>query len=287
MSGLLRRAWEHHFSCSCCGVRSQTRIGGSGVDDSLEVLRLENVSYRDILHDVTLEWSRGQLIGLIGPNGTGKSTLLRLLVGLWKPTKGRVYLHGNPLNDITARQRAKEMAYLPQQMPENVRFTVEQYVEMGLYAYRTAWGNLARDRKDAVTHALHTLNLLPYRHEYLERLSGGERQRAGIARCIAQGSPIILLDEPTSNLDVYYQVDILTRLQLLADQGYLVVVAIHNLELAARHCSELVLLHEGRVYAHSSPIEVLTERALLDVFHVLAKTYPDPHGGFLRVSHLS
>jgi len=257
------------------------------MDDSLEVLRLENVSYRDILHDVTLKWSRGQLIGLIGPNGTGKSTLLRILAGLWQPTKGRVYLHGKLLNDMPARQRAKEMAYLPQQMPENVRFTVEQYVEMGLYAYRTAWGNLGRDSRDAVTHALNTLNLLPYQHVYLERLSGGERQRAGMARCIAQGSPIILLDEPISNLDVYYQVDILSRLQLLADQGYLIVAAIHNLELAARYCNGLVLLNDGRVYAHSSPTEVLTERALLDVFQVLAKTYPDPYSGFLRVSHLS
>jgi ABC-type cobalamin/Fe3+-siderophores transport system ATPase subunit len=257
------------------------------VDQSCALLQLENVSYRGILHDVNLAWSRGQFIGLIGPNGAGKSTLLRILAGIWRPTTGSVYLNGKVLSDMSARQRAKEIAYLPQQMPENVTFTVEQYVEMGRYAYRTPWGNLGRESKEAVASALKTLNLLDYRGVHLERLSGGERQRAGIARCIAQGSPIILLDEPISSLDLYYQVDILRRLQRLAHEGYLIVTAIHNLELAARYCTGLVLLNHGRVYAHSSPNDVLTERALLDVFQVPAKTYSDPYDGFLRVSYPS
>lgn len=257
------------------------------MDKSLPVLRLEQVSFRGILRDVTLGWVCGQLIGLIGPNGAGKSTLLRIAAGIAHPTSGGVYLKGKLLRDIPPRQRAKEMAYLPQQIPENVMFTVEQYVEMGRYPYRTPWGSLDRESREAVRQALNTLNLSRYRDVRLERLSGGERQRAGIARCIAQGSRIILLDEPISNLDLYYQVDILKRLQLLARQGYLIVVSIHNLELAARYCDTLVLLHNGQVYAHGSPPEVLTEQALLDVFRVPVKIYTDPHAGFLRVSHLS
>jgi ABC-type cobalamin/Fe3+-siderophores transport system ATPase subunit len=257
------------------------------VGERCALLELQNVSYHGILHDVNLAWSHGQFVGLIGPNGAGKSTLLRILAGIWRPTTGSVYLNGKALSDMSARRRAKEIAYLPQHMPEDVAFTVEQYVEMGRYAYRTPWGHLEPESKEAVTNALNTLNLLDYRNAHLERLSGGERQRAGIARCIAQGSPIILLDEPISSLDLYYQVDILRRLQRLAHQGYLIVTAIHNLELAARYCTRLVLLHHGRIYAHSSPNDVLTERALLDVFQVSAKTYADPYDGFLRVSYPS
>ena len=255
------------------------------MDDNLWALSLDNVSYRKVLSGLNLQWQYGQLIGLIGPNGVGKSTLLRMLAGVWRPTQGHVCLEGKPLHALTARQRAKHVAYLPQQMPETAVFTVRQYVEMGRYAYRTAWKGLGPDSREAVEKAIDALDLSSYSDVYLDHLSGGERQRAGMARCIAQGSRIILLDEPISNLDLYYQVDILHRLEELAKAGYLIVAAIHNLELAARYCTALVLLNKGRVYAHSSPEQVLTEQALRDVFQVSAKTYTDPYSGFLRLSH--
>ena len=260
------------------------RIGERSVDD--EWLRMEDVSFGQVLETINLTCKSGELVGLIGPNGAGKSTLLRILAGVWQPTGGQVYLKGRLLEELSRRERAKQMAYLPQQMPENVLFSVEQYVEMGRYAYRTPWASLGNDSKQAITHALETLDLLLYRNEFLEHLSGGERQRVGIARCIAQGSPVIVLDEPVSNLDVYYQLDIFRHLKRLADKGYLVIVAIHHLELAARFCTKLVLLHEGSIYSEGDPGRVLTEDALQDVFHVSAKTFADPHGGFLRVSHL-
>lgn len=252
-----------------------------------ELLRVERVSFSHILKDIDLTCKRGELVGLIGPNGAGKSTLLRILAGIWPPSRGQVYLGGRYLQRLSARERAKRIAYLPQQMPENVMFTVEQYVEMGRYAYRSPWAGLGKESRQAVEYALETLNLRPYRDEFMEHLSGGERQRVGIARCIAQGSPVILLDEPVSNLDVFYQLDIFTRLQHLTEAGYLVIAAIHHLELAARFCTKLVLIHQGSVYAQGEPGAVLTESALRDVFHVTAKTFSDPHGGFLRLSHLS
>jgi iron complex transport system ATP-binding protein len=250
-------------------------------------LRLSQVSYQSIVHDISFAWSRGQIVGVVGPNGAGKSTLLRLMAGIWKPTAGDVLVNNTSISKLSDRLRAREIAYLPQQLPENIDFTVEEYVEMGRYPYRTASGGLTRECRQAVRNAMEALNLMKYRHVPMKRLSGGEKQRAGIARCIAQGSPIIILDEPISNLDMYFQIDIMTRLQSLAKLGYLLIIAIHHLELAARYCTDLVLLDNGKVWAVGSPNEVLTEATLKEVFQVQAKTYNDPYVGYLRLTHIT
>lgn len=248
-------------------------------------ITLSDLCYRNIVNEVSVGWSQGQVVGVVGPNGAGKSTLLRLLTGIWQPTSGTIHVNGKALCHLSARSRAREIAYLPQHVPENIAFTVEQYVEMGRFAYRTSRGQLTNDSRRAVLFALESLNLLEQRHTPMHFLSGGEQQRAGIARCIAQGSSILVLDEPISSLDLFYQVDILKRLQDLAAEGYLVVLAIHNLELAARYCSDLLLLWEGAVRAQGSPEDVLTEKSLQEVFQVEVKTFVDPYVGHLRLTH--
>jgi len=166
-------------------------------------------------------------------------------------------------------------------------FTVKLFWGMGRVADRSLWGGLDESSKATVEHAMSTLHLLSLRSSRLDQVSGGERQRAGVARCLAQGSPIILLDEPIANLDVHYQLDILGHLQRLAQQGHLVVMAIHHLELAARYCDRLLLLRSGTVYAEGLPKDVLCEASLYEVFQVKAKTYVDPFEGYMRVSYLS
>lgn len=248
-------------------------------------LLMEDISFGRILERIHCEWAGGQVVGLVGPNGAGKSTLLRLLAGVNRPTRGRIYIRGQSISKISPKNRAKHVAYLPQQMPDNASFTVEQYVEMGRFPYRTLFGGLNRESREAVNRAMTGLNLLSFRTARLDQISGGERQRAGVARCLAQGSPIILLDEPIASLDVHYQLDILSHLQRLARDGRLIVMAIHHLELAARYCDRLLLLQSGQVYAEGLPQDVLSERALEEVFRVKAKTYADPFGGHLRVSY--
>ncbi|MCL6454022.1 MAG: ABC transporter ATP-binding protein [Alicyclobacillus sp.] len=248
-------------------------------------LVLEDVAFADILEGIRANWSGGQVVGLVGPNGAGKSTLLRILAGVRRPTRGRVWVQGQLVDQISPKLRARLVAYLPQQIPDDTAFTVEQYVEMGRFAHRTLWGGLDTASRAAVDEAIERVNLLPLRRARLDRISGGERQRAGIARCLAQGSPIILLDEPIANLDVHYQLDILLHLQTLAEQGWLVVLAIHHLEFAAQYCDRLLLLHAGRIYAEGRPSDVLSEQALQEVFRVEARTYADPYGGHLRVSY--
>lgn len=247
-------------------------------------LQIHEVDYGGILHQVNGCWQGGQVVGLLGPNGAGKSTLLRLLAGLRSPSSGRVTLNGQDLRVYSPRQRALHIAYLPQELPKDIPYTVTDFVEMGLYARRGLWGSLSTVHHRRVPKALQSLNLGRYKDTPMASLSGGERQRAGLARCLVQGSPIFLLDEPTANLDLYHQLDILNRLRTFANDGYLVVLAIHDLEMAARYCTTLVLLAKGRVQVQGEPVNVLTEQRVAEVFGVPVRRFEDPYGDFIRFS---
>lgn len=270
------------------------------------VLELSDVSYLDIVHGVSTRLDGGQLIGLLGPNGAGKSTLLRLATGVLTPTAGCVQIGEQDMRSFNPRDRARQIAYLPQQLPDDIPFTVREFVEMGRYAHRavdrvpsaSAWRTSAVRQQQAdtsstrqrpsgravVDSALQRMSLTNWADAPMRTLSGGERQRAGIARCLAQESRVLLLDEPIASLDLYYQVDILQQLRKLAEEGYLVVVAIHHLELAIRFCSRFLLLHCGRMVRHGDVSEVMTEEALAEVFRIQARTYRDPFTGTLRLS---
>lgn len=244
-------------------------------------LTLSGVSFGTIVEDISVGWNAGQLVGLIGPNGAGKSTLLRLMAGVRSPDQGRVELDGQDIRQLGTRARARAIAYLPQQIPEDVPFSVYEFVRMGRYSHP---GSTAADNEAAVREALRRMNLEHEADVPLTSLSGGERQRAGVARCLAQESRVLLLDEPIASLDLYYQLDILQHLQNLTESGYLVVLAIHHLELAIRFCSDLLLLHKGKTYGSGEVQEVLSEEALADVFGVSARTYWDPFVDSLRLS---
>ncbi len=247
-------------------------------------VELTNVGYHGILQEVDAAWERGKLIGIIGPNGAGKSTLLRILAKIWIPTTGAVSVGGQPLISLSNRDRAKQLTYLPQQLPEDIPFTVRQFIEMGRYAYRRGLAGLTPACKRAVADALERLSLTEYADVPMSQLSGGERQRVAIARCFAQQAAVWVLDEPISNLDLFYQVEILKLLRELADEGYLMILAIHHLEFAAQFCNELMLLKHGRVVNTGTPRQVLTEEALVDVFGMAVRVYADPYSDSLRFS---
>lgn len=251
------------------------------------MLSIQHVTYAGILHDLSDEWSGGQFVGLIGPNGAGKSTLLRLLAGVRSPHSGDIFLNGRRLEELSVKERAKQIAYMPQQVADDVPFTVRQFVEMGRYAYRRGLAGLDAKSRGAVESALARMALDKIANISLAELSGGERQRVALARCLAQHSQTLLLDEPISNLDLYYQADLLQLLRQLTREGLLVVLAIHHLEFAAQFCSHLVLLNHGKLYSTGTSSEVLTEQAMKDVFRMDVKTYLDPISGCLRFSYPS
>jgi len=257
----------------------------------MPLLRAEGISYRregrDILRDVTLSVAPGELVGLIGPNGAGKSTLIRVISGLWSGAEGAITLLGKPLSHYSSRQIAQVIAQVPQITALDFPFTVRQIVMMGRNPHLGRFElETERDRR-AANEAMRRTQTLDLADRLIGALSGGERQRVLIARALTQQPRLLLLDEPTANLDPQHQIGIMNLIRsLIQDDGLGAVAAVHDLELAARFCDRLVLLYQGTVYAEGTPDEVLTPDHLRAAYGVDARPYPDPITGHLRLAVL-
>lgn len=218
-----------------------------------------------VLDGVDLAVDPGELVGLIGPNGAGKSTLVRVLSGIARPAEGEVRLHGRPLAHASRRAVARAIAVVAQTpvLPEG--FRVGDVVAMGRAPHVGFLRGERREDLEAIGRVLHQTDLWRHRTQRVERLSGGERQRVALARALAQDPEFLLLDEPTSHLDVRYQMEILDRARREAERGRGVLAVLHDLNLAAR-CDRLVLLAEGAAVAEGPPGEVLEAKLLSAVY---------------------
>jgi iron complex transport system ATP-binding protein len=240
---------------------------------------------RDILRGVTFSVGPGELVGLIGPNGAGKSTLLKVIGGLWSGAKGEINLFEKPLARYSPRELARLIAQVPQATALDFPFTVQQVVMMGRNPYLGRFQlETGQDRRVA-EESMRRTQILDLAGRLVHTLSGGERQRVLIARALTQQPRLLLLDEPTANLDVQHQLRILNLVRgLVREDGLGAVAAVHDLELAARFCDRLVLLHQGTVLAEGSPQDVLTSDHLWAAYGVTLRPYPDPITGHLRLS---
>ncbi|MGW9435087.1 ABC transporter ATP-binding protein [Streptomyces sp. NPDC055607] len=228
-----------------------------------------------VVHDVTVDVAPGETVGLLGPNGSGKSSLLRCLAGLRTPDTGTVRYDGVPVRDWSARRIARHVAFVGQDSAADSDLRVADVVGLGRTPFRDRWrGPDATDRA-VVAAALDRVGLTALAGRSWRALSGGERQRAHIARALAQQPYGLLLDEPTNHLDVRHQLELM---ELLTGAGRTVLVALHDLSLAARHCDRLLLLHHGRQVASGTPAEVLTADRLAEVFEVDAALTTDALG---------
>ncbi|WP_460070437.1 ABC transporter ATP-binding protein [Streptomyces sp. YKOK-I1] len=212
-----------------------------------------------ILDGVGLAPRPGTVTGLLGPNGFGKSTLLRLLAGVLAPSSGTVTLDGRPLERAGRRAVARRVAVVEQQADTQVALTVLDVVRLGRVPHRRAWAPASAEDEEAVRSALARTGLADKAARPWRTLSGGERQRVQIARALAQQPRELLLDEPTNHLDIQHQLALLTS-----------VVALHDLNLAAMYCDRLLVLRRGRVVAGGTPEEVLTEELIAEVYGVRA-----------------
>ena len=237
---------------------------------SLELDRLSfSIGEQNIVSDMSLSFSPGQFYGIIGPNGSGKTSFLRLLLRLYKPKDGRILLQGTDISGIKDRDRARLLSFVPQMFHADFSFTVRELVKMGRYAYSDRWNGFSKEDEDIVDHALSQTNLQDFRDREVDTLSGGELQRVIIARALAQDTPYILLDEPLSHLDLSKQLEILRLLsKICQDQGKTVICVMHDLNLALRFSDQVVMLREGRIFAHGSPKDVLSKENILEVFEV-------------------
>jgi iron complex transport system ATP-binding protein len=238
----------------------------------LECSNLQFAYHRSsVVQDVSLTFAKGEFVGLIGPNGAGKSTLLKLLLGLNLPEEGWIKLFGKPLDQMPRREVAQKIAFVPQDISVHYAFSVREIVAMGRNPHLGAFQTEQEIDRERIEFALEKTDLRAMAHRRVDQLSGGERQRVFIARALAQEAPVLLLDEPTSSLDLCHQLELLVLVRKLKEEGYLVIAALHDLELASRYCNRLVMLSEGRVVADGSPKEVLTSNNLRRYFSIEAR----------------
>jgi iron complex transport system ATP-binding protein len=251
-------------------------------DGSQHVLRLENIGYqieaRPILTGVSLDVATGELIAVVGPNGAGKSTLLHLMAGLLHPSEGVIWLDREDLARQPRKAVARHIALLPQQVRADFGFVARDVVRMGRYPYLGRWRPPSPLDEAVVQRAIDASATSHLVERRITEVSGGERQLIFLAQALAQEPRFLLLDEPTANLDVAHQCQILRLLHRLACQGVGVVTVVHDLGLALRGFHRLILLHEGQLVADGTPIEVLSVETIQRVFGVQARIHRDEAG---------
>ncbi|MGY0233854.1 ABC transporter ATP-binding protein [Longispora urticae] len=238
---------------------------------------------KPVVRDGTLTLRRGEVTALVGPNGSGKSTLLRALARLHRPDAGRVLLDdGSSALDLSARDFARQVTLLAQSRPVPVGVTVSDVVGYGRHPYRGRWRSEDPDGARAVEWAMRVTGVEAMAGRPVDELSGGELQRVWLATCLAQDTGVLLLDEPTTYLDLRYQVEILDLVRDLADDhGVAVGVVLHDLNQAAAVADRLVLLHGGSVRATGTPAEVLTGTHLTETYGIRVDVDLDPGTGRL------
>lgn len=240
---------------------------------------------KQILDTVSADVDDSRLVGIVGPNGAGKSTLLRAMNGIIEPVAGTVLVDDEAVHELPSKAASRRIASVPQEGHVGFEFTVRETVEMGRHPHVPRFGN--DDDPDAVERAMERAEVETFADRDVTSLSGGEKQRVLLARALAQQTPVLLLDEPTASLDVNHQIRTLELVRgLVEDADRAVVAAIHDLDLAARYCDELVLVADGRVLDSGAPESVLTPAAIRDAFDARVAVGTDPTTGEPTVSPL-
>ena len=223
-----------------------------------------------VVSGLTLEVPAGQLTAVVGPNGSGKSTLLRGMSRLLIPQSGQVLLDGKDIHKLPARELARQLGVLPQGPVTPEGITAAELVSRGRHPHRGLFGRLTAEDDEAIDEALEAVELTELRDRPVDQLSGGQRQRVWIAMVLAQGTQHLLLDEPTTYLDLAHAVDVMNVVHAAATSGRTVVAVLHDLTLAAQYADHLVVMGSGRIAAEGRPVDVLTEELLHDVFGLRA-----------------
>lgn len=246
---------------------------------NIETLTLSYDGKTTIIDNLDLDIQAGTITALVGPNGCGKSTLLRGISRLLKPQKGSVYLDGQRVHSMKAKDLAKQLGILPQSPTAPEGLTVHELVAQGRYPHQNWFQQWSKDDEAIVNEALQITDLVSFTDRPVDTLSGGQRQRAWIAMALAQQTDILLLDEPTTYLDMAYQVDVLDLLQELNEQGRTIILVLHDLNQAARYADMIVALRDGNIMAQGTPDHVMTPQTIQAVFDIETQVITDPITG--------
>lgn len=230
---------------------------------------------KELLHDIHARIGHGTITAVLGPNGAGKSTLLKAVAGVQDGATGEVFLDGRPLKQWPRPEIACRMAYLPQYRPISISLPVRDLVTMGRFPHLGAWKRPGPADRAAVDAAMERLEIAHLADRDASTLSGGELQRTYLARCLAQGSPLLVLDEPLTGLDIGHQMQLLSLLEGLATEGRTILWSVHDLRLAAEHAREAWLLDKGALVKTGSVGEVLRSQEASRAFGVRMETGAD------------
>ena len=245
-------------------------------------LSIEHVSFsypnnRLVLHDINMSIEAGEAVGLIGPNGSGKTTLLKLASGVLHPTIGKVLLENLNLNWLSRNKIAQRVAVVPQQFHVPFAFTVGEIVMLGRTPFIKLMSGEKEQDQQIVQHTMELTGIIDIEKRVFNELSGGERQKAILALAMAQQPRLLLLDEPTTHLDINHQIELLHLVKNLNhEQGVTVVAAMHDLNLAALYFDRLILLKNGSVFADGSPPDLLTKNIIEEVYSTTVQVTQHP-----------
>ncbi|CAB0527961.1 ABC transporter ATP-binding protein [Corynebacterium diphtheriae] len=238
-----------------------------------------------IVKDVTLSFESGKITSIVGPNGCGKSTFLRTLARLIRPTAGSVELDGKPLGAYSSRELAKRLGLLPQTPVAPDGITVADLVGRGRTPYQGILGRWTASDYDIVAEAMASTQVAELADRSIEELSGGQRQRVWIAMALAQQTDVLLLDEPTTYLDLKHQLEVLDLLtDLNQRRGTTIIMVLHDLNLAARYSDNLVAMRDGRLHSVGRPVDVLTQDLTREAFDLESLVITDPVSGLPTVT---
>jgi len=255
----------------------------------MAIVEVEDLSagYGDgfVIHDLDFSLEAGEFVTILGKNGSGKSTLIKTLLGLLKNVAGRAKVAGQDISRLNSRQIAKIVAYVPQIFDATFEFTVQEIIHMGRYAHQGRFERPTPEDERTIEEVMRSARVSPLKDKKLAHLSGGERQRVFIARALAQDTPLLFLDEPSSHLDISYQLDVYRLLKRLQEEkGKTILCTEHNINLAIPFSNRIMFLKDGRIHSLGPPRDLITGESIRDVFAAEVDVRENVHSRLPEIS---
>lgn len=240
----------------------------------LEIKNLSfNVGERKILNDINFSVRDGEIVGIIGPNGAGKTTFLKSINGIIEEIKGEILFNGKNIKEYDKKNLARHISFMNQNTNVGFDFSCLDIVVLGRYPYLKRFQEYSDEDREKAKKYMKKTNTLKFQDRMITELSGGERQRVLFAKTLTQESELILLDEPTASLDMKYEEEIFSIISQMREERKSVIAIIHNLRVAMKYCTRLILLNDGKIVGDGTPQEIVTEKNLRDIYGVEAKVY--------------
>ncbi len=251
------------------------------------MIQIKNINFsyngKKILKNIDFNVENGKILSILGPNGSGKTTLLKVIAGILKPDIGEVIVNGKNFLKMQRREMAKLIAYVPQNFEPGFDFTVFDIVSMGRFPHKALLETLDDVDYEKIEWALKVTGLEDLKMKSIREISGGERQRTIIAMALAQDAQIILMDEPTSNLDIRYQLNMLELIKNMVKEGRTIILTMHDVNLSIRYSDEVIVLSEGEIYSKGKPDDIIDEKTIENVYGIKTKIL---RNGSNRISYI-